>query len=72
MEKQNTEAAALIRRLKETALKTGFSEAGVIETAGLRFYPEIRAICEKTPAEAIIPNGQNTITYFGALLFCSP
>ena len=47
MEKQNTEAAALIRRLKETALKTGFSEAGVIETAGLRFYPEIRAICEK-------------------------
>ena len=47
MKKQNTEAAALIGRLKETALKTGFSEAGVIDTAGLRFYPEIRAICEK-------------------------
>ena len=71
MEKQNIEAAALIRRLKETALKTGFSEAGVIETAGLRFYPEIRAICEKNTCRSYT-NGQNTITYFGALLFCSP
>lgn len=35
-----------LTNIKETAIQSGFWEAGYLETAKLNFYPEVRAICE--------------------------
>lgn len=72
-----------IRNLTQIALNCGFTEAGHIKTAELRFYPEVRQICEgntcrgygKTwacpPAVGTLEECRARVTRYGNMLLFS-
>lgn len=50
-----------LARIREIAVRSGFLESGCIDVADLKFYPEVRAICEK-----------NVCRNYGASWACPP
>lgn len=51
----------MLNRIRELAMETGFSEAGYPDIARLKYYPEVRSLCEK-----------NTCRNYGTSWACPP
>ena len=51
----------ILSRIKEIAVKCGFSECGYVNIENLKYYPEVRAICEG-----------NTCRNYGTSWACPP